>query len=374
MFLHLVEPGDIEDGKNFLEDRMLTESYQLMVHGYINRREFLKISGIVGLGLTTCPIGVPSAEAVKFDRKLYKVSKSGIGMGTIVSITVLNPSKDQAEEAIAIAFEEIERLTKLMSRYDASTPVAQLNSEGFLKGAPPELSFVVKKSMHYHQISNGLFDITVKPLLDLFAKSFKDPKKALPSEEKITGLLELVDAELISLNGKTLLFKKDSMGITLDGIAKGFIVDRAVEKMLLKGINHALLNAGGDIRTIGDKGNNRPWKIAIEDPLKKKNYPDVVPITNRSIATSGSYEVFFDQDKIFHHIVNPKTGLSPLINVSVSVQAPTAMEADALSTALFILDPARGTRLINSLPHCQSLIVTRNQKKIKSNGWQGIRI
>ena len=100
----------------------------------------------------------------------------------------------------------------------------------------------------------------------------------------------------------------------------------------------------------------------------------MVAITNRSIATSGNYEVFFDQDKIFHHIVNPKTGLSPLINVSVSVQAPTAMEADALSTTLFILDPARGTRLIDSLPHCQSLIVTRNKKKIKSTGWQGIRI
>jgi thiamine biosynthesis lipoprotein len=214
----------------------------------------------------------------------------------------------------------------------------------------------------------------VKPLLDLFAKSFKDPKKGLPSEEKITELLELVDAELISINGENLLFKKDSMGITLDGIAKGFIVDRAVEKMLQKGIKHALLNAGGDIRTIGDKGNNRPWKIAIEDPLKKKNYPDVVAITNRSIATSGNYEVFFDQDKIFHHIVNPKTGLSPLINVSVSVQAPTAMEADALSTTLFILDPARGTRLVDSLPHCQSLIVARNKKKIKSNGWHGIRI
>lgn len=353
---------------------MLTESYQLMEHGYINRRDFLKISGIVGLGLTTCPIGVPSAEAVKFDRKLYKVSKSGIGMRTIVSITVLNASKDQAEEAIAIAFEEIERLTKLMSRYDASTPVAQLNSEGFLKEAPPELSFVIKKSMYYHRISNGLFDITVKPLLDLFAQSFRDPKRVPPSEEKITELLELVDTELISLNAKTVVLKRGGMGITLDGIAKGLIVDKVVEKLMLKGISHALLNAGGDIRAIGAKGNNRPWKIAIQDPLKKKDYPDVVAITNRSIATSGNYEAFFDQEKIFHHIVNPKTGLSPLTNLSVSVQAPTAMEADALSTTLFVLDPARGTRLIDSLPYCQSLIITRNKKKIKSNGWQGIRI
>jgi len=353
---------------------MIKESCQLVEHGYINRRDFLKISGIAGLGLATCPIGAPLAEAVKFDRKLYKVSRSRIGMGTIVSMTVFDPSRDRAEEAMAIAFEEIERLAKLMSRHDASTPVAQLNRDGFLKEAPPELSFVIKKSIHYHQISNDLFDITVKPLLDLFVKSYRNPKKTLPSEQKITELLELVDAELIYLNGKTIEFKKDGMGITLDGIAKGFIVDKAAEKLMLKGINHGLINAGGDIRTIGDKGNNRPWKIVIEDPLKNKDYPDMVAITNRSIATSGNYEVFFDQEKIFHHIVNPKTGSSPLINASVSVQAPTAMEADALSTTLFILDPVRGTRLINSLPCFQSLIVTRNRKKIKSNRWQGIRI
>jgi len=346
---------------------MVKEPYQLREHGYMNRRDFLKISGVAGLGLATCAMGAPLAEAVKFDKKLYKVSKSRIGMGTIVSITVLSPSRDHAEEAMAIAFEEIERLTKLMSRYDPVTPLAQMNRNGFLEEAPPELSFVIKKSMYYHQISNGLFDITVKPVLDLFTESIKGPKRIPPNKEKIIDLLELVDAKLISLNGKTIFFKKNGMGITLDGIAKGYIVDKAIEKLMKRGIKHALINAGGDIRTVGDKGNNRPWRIAIEDP-------GVAVITNRSIATSGNYEVFFDKEKIFHHIVNPKTGLSPIINISVSVQAPTAMEADALSTTLFILDPAKGTRLINSLPRCQSLIVTRNQKKIKSNGWQGIRI
>jgi thiamine biosynthesis lipoprotein len=340
----------------------------------MNRRDFLKISSVAGLGVATCAMGAPLAEAVRFDKKLCKVSKSKIGMGTMLSITVLSPSRDHADEAIARAFEEIERLTSVMSRYDASTPVAQLNRDGFLREAPPELCFVIKKSMYYHQIGNKLFDITVKPLLDLFGTSCKDPKNVMPNEENITELLKLVDAEQISLNGKTIAFKKDGMGITLDGIAKGFIVDKAVDKLVVNGIEHGLVNAGGDIRTIGGKGDNRPWKIAIHDPLKKKDYPDIVTITNRSIATSGNYEVFFDQDKLFHHIVNPKTGFSPLINASVSVQAPTAMEADALSTTLFILDPVRGTRLIDSLPYCQSLIVTRNRKKIKSEGWQGIRI
>jgi thiamine biosynthesis lipoprotein len=346
----------------------------LMDNGCMDRRHFLKLSGIVGLGLATYRAVAPCAEAVKFDRALYKVSRSRLGMGTIVSLTVLDPSQDHAEEAVQIAFEEIERLTKLMSRFDAATPVAQLNREGFLNDAPPELSFVIESSLYYHRISNGFFDITVKPILDLFAHSFQGPKEVLPDEEKMAELLELVDTRLISRTRNAIAFKRDGMGVTLDGIAKGFIVDKAVEQLRRRGIKHALLNAGGDIRTIGGRGTQRPWKIAIQDPFGKGNYPALVTIADGSIATSGNYEIFFDQEKIFHHIINPKTGLSPLVNASVSVQAPTAMEADALSTTLFVLDPAQGMRLINSRPSCEGLIVTGNKKKIESAGWHRIRI
>lgn len=353
---------------------MFKEFYQSMERKSITRRSFLKISGILGLGFTACPIESSLAGAIKFDKQLYKVSKSRPAMGTLVSITVFNPSKDQAQEAVEQAFKEIERLTKLMSRFDPNTPVCQLNHDGFLKDVPPELYFVMKESRWYHHFSNGFFDITVKPILDLYAQCCKGSKEVTASMEEIHGLLHLVDANLISLNTKTIAFKRDGMGITLDGIAKGFIVDRAVEKLMKTGIKHALINAGGDIRTIGDKGSNRPWTIAIEDPLKKNNYPDIIAIRNSSIATSGNYEVFFDREKIFYHIINPKTGLSPLINASVSVQAPTAIAADALSTTLFILDPVQGTRLIHRLPQCESLIVTRNNVKIKSTGWHGFKI
>ena len=353
---------------------MVRKAYQKMDHGQVNRRDFLRITSAVGIGLATCSLGAPLAEAVKFDKELYKVSRSRLGMGTLVSITVLNPSKDHAEEAISAAFREIERLTNVMSRYDVRTPLAELNSAGFLKDAPPELSFVINKSLYYHHISSGFFDITVKPVLDVVAQTRKGLIAETVSAAKIAELLRLVDANKIFFEGKNIGFKCDGMGITLDGIAKGFIVDKAAEKLMEQGVKHALLNAGGDIKTIGDKGNNRPWAIAIEDPLKKNNYPDTISITNGAIATSGNYEIFFDKDKVSHHIVNPATGISPVMSASVSVQAPTAMEADALSTTLFALDPIRGTKLINTLPRCKSLIITRNLRKIKSNGWQSIRI
>jgi thiamine biosynthesis lipoprotein len=339
----------------------------------ITRRDFLRLSGMAGLGLAACPMAASLAEASRFDTQLYKVSKSRPEMGTLVSITVLNDSKDQAYEAIELSFEEIARLSSLMSRYDSGTPVSQLNRDGFLKGVPPELSFVVRKSMGYHEISKGLFDITVKPLVDIFEQLSQSPRGISAYEEKIRHLLEFVDARGIIIKEDSIAFRKHGMGITLDGIAKGYIVDKAIGVMRTKGIQYALINAGGDISTIGDRGGRGPWRIAIEDPLKKHNYPDIIGITNSSVATSGNYEVFFDRQKILHHIVNPKTGLSPLMNASVSVQASTAMEADALSTTLFTLDPGTGIRLIQSLPHCEGLIVTRNNIKIKSTGWQGSR-
>jgi len=353
---------------------MSEKSYRIGEYEPITRRGFLRLSGVLGLGLAACPMGASLAEASKFDRQLYKVSKSCPEMGTLVSMTVLNDSKDQAYEAIDLSFEEIARLSKLMSRYDSGTPVSQLNRDGFLKDVPPELSFVVRKSMGYHEISNGLFDITVKPLVDMYKQLSQSSQNISVQEEKIRHLLELVDAGGIIVREDSIAFRKHGMGITLDGIAKGYIVDKAIGVMRRKGIQHALINAGGDIRTVGDKGGKGPWRIAIEDPLKKHKYPDIIGITNSSIATSGNYEVFFDDQKILHHIVNPKTGLSPLINASVSVQASTAMEADALSTTLFTLDPAAGIHLIQSLPHCEALVVTRNNVKLKSTGWQGMRI
>jgi thiamine biosynthesis lipoprotein len=372
--LSFSESSDIDEKKFPRGEGMSEESYRMRESEPITRRGFLRLSGALGLGLAACPIGASLAEASKFEGRLYKVSKSRPEMGTLTSITVLNDSKDQAYEAIECAFEEIVRLTKLLDRHDLGTPVSQLNRDGLLKGVPPELYFVVRESIRYHEISNGLFDITVKPLLDMYEQLSKNREGIPAHEEKIRLLLELVDARLLIMNEGSIAFRKHGMGITLDGIAKGYIVDKAIGVMQSRGIQHALVNAGGDIRTIGDKGYKKPWRIAIEDPLKKHDYPDIIAITNSSIATSGNYEVFFDREKITHHIVNPRTGLSPLMNASVSVRASTAMQADALSTTLFALEPGMGMRLLQSLPHCEGLIVTRNNVKIKSTGWKGIKI
>ncbi len=329
----------------------------------------MKLSGILGIGLASATAIPTWAEAVRFNRKLYKISKTRLAMGTFVSMTLLHSSRDQAEDAMGEAFFEIDRLSRAISRFDETTAVAQLNREGFLKDVPPEVAEVVKRALKYYRVSNGAFDISVKPVVDLFKEKFSQGQKP-PTEGELREALRLVNASNIEFEGSSLRFKHPGMGITLDGIAKGYIVDRASQVLAKHRIKNHLINAGGDIRTMGHRRDKKPWTIAVQDPQKKKHYPDIIHMTDGAIATSGNYEIYFDKEKMFHHIVNPSTGLSPDESTSVSVLAETAMDADALSTSVFVMNPERGTIFINSLPKCESLVVAKGNRKIKSAGWK----
>ncbi|MBW1849916.1 MAG: FAD:protein FMN transferase [Deltaproteobacteria bacterium] len=338
-------------------------------HEIMNRRAFLKLSGLLGLGLTSTSILPVTAEAVKFNNKTYKVSETRVAMGTFVSMTLFNPSRDKAEEAMGHAFEEIDRLTGLLNRFDHKTALAQLNNEGFLNDVPTEVAEVVARALDYYRISSGTFDISVKPVIDLFKRNFAERKNALPDRTELDNALKLVGSDKIELKGRTIRFKKPGVGITLDGIAKGYIVDRASKTIADHQVKDHLINAGGDIRTNGSSQGKKPWTVAIQDPQKNRHYPDIIHMTDGAIATSGNYEIYFDREKMFHHIVDPKTGMSPEVSSSVSVLADTAMNADALSTSVFVMKPAVGIRFIDSIPGCECLVMSRAGKIFKSPGW-----
>ena len=291
-------------------------------------------------------------------------------MGTFVTMTLMHTSKNEAEEVIDRVVEEIDRLTGLMDRFDENTAVARLNREGIIEDAPPEIIEVISRGLYHHRLTGGSFDISVKPVVDLFEKKMGHGKEILPTEEELREALALVDSHQIELEGRRVRFKKPGMGITLDGIAKGYTVDRASEMMASLGVENHLINAGGDIRTMGSKEDQRPWAVAIQDPRKGKDYPDVVHMNDGAIATSGDYESFYDQEKRFHHIVNPKTGLSPEQSSSVSVLGSKTMDADALATAVLVMGPDEGIAFIDSLPSYESLIITKDGYQLKSKGWK----
>lgn len=123
--------------------------------GPMNRRSFIKLSGFLGLGVASASIVPITAEAMKFSKRMYKVSKTRVAMGTFVSMTLIHSSRDKAEEAMGRAFDEIERLTGLMNRFDETTAVAQLNKEGYLREIPPQVAHVVARALYYHRLSQG---------------------------------------------------------------------------------------------------------------------------------------------------------------------------------------------------------------------------
>lgn len=330
----------------------------------LDRRSFLKWLGIIGVGVLT-PVGFSVAlSEEKFDKRLYKTQQTEALMGTFVTITVLDSSRARAEEAVARGFAEVQRLIGIFSRYDSATAVGELNARGGIKGVPQEMTAIMKESFGYYRLTNGWFDITVKPLVDLFKKTFKATGNP-PAASEIKDALSLVGMDNISCNDREIRFLKAGMGITLDGIAKGYIVDRVAMLMKKLNVSYALINAGGDIRALGEK----KWRIAIRDPFDPDKYVEVINLKDNAIATSGNYEVYFDKEKLYHHIITPGTGYSPAEVVSASVVTKTTVAADALSTAILALGPVSGKQLIGKLPDTEALMITRDDVVLRSYGW-----
>ena len=332
------------------------------------RRNLLKLCGLLGVGAATgALLPAERAEALLFGKREYKVSDTRLSMGSFLSITVIHNSRDEAENAIGLANAEIDRLCKLFSRHDAGTPVSTLNKMGSLDAAPPELVEVINRSLYYHRLTNGAFDITVQPVVDLFKNRFAAGHQ--PTEVEIAALLPQIGSEHITVNGNRIALQRHDMGITLDGIAPGYIVDRASALLTRLGVKNHLINVSGDIRTSGSAAKGAPWTVAIQDPNHQKAYPDLVSMGNGAISTSGNYEIYYDREKMFHHIVTPRTGHSPLLTMSVTTTAATLMDADALATGLMVMPPAESLRLVGRQPQYQCFLIGRDNKTMQSAGW-----
>ncbi|UCG13152.1 MAG: FAD:protein FMN transferase [Deltaproteobacteria bacterium] len=336
----------------------------------ISRRTFLSLTGTLSLGVATVGIPLP-AEAVKFNRTLYKVSKSRLGMGTFINMIVFHPSKGETDEAMGRAFEEINRLTSLMTRFQSTSYIGHLNSSGTLREAPPEVMEVLRSSLHYHTISQGAFDITVMPIVDLYQRSFQ-ANNSPPSPRALRETMERVGSQHLRITNDSVSFARSGMEVTLDGIAKGYIIDRAMTVLRQQGLQHALINAGGDIVLHGGKGEGKPWKIGIQDPWNRKGHVDVVTLNTGAIATSGNYEVFFDRERLFHHLIRPNSGNPAPETASVTIRAASCMEADAIATSVYVMGPGRGNQFIGQLPSIEGLVINSQRKKMPSSGWNRI--
>jgi thiamine biosynthesis lipoprotein len=284
------------------------------------------------------------------ETRLYR--QKMVAMGTFVE--VISPHKD----ALEIAFNEINRIEKLLSKYDPDSEISQLNRRGKLK-AGPETFYVVKKAKEFYYLTNGAFDITVGPLMDLWG--FTDKKYSVPSQRKISSALKLVGSDKIILRNQdnVIEFKFSGMKIDLGAIAKGYAVDCAIKKLKEAKVRSCLINAGGQIYCLGSKF-SRPWNIALKDP-RNNGLTGYLKLKDKAVATSGNYEQSFkDNKKYYGHIFDPKTGYPKESGIlSITVIAPDSLTADALSTAIFALGKEKGELLALSLANVEVKIIEK---------------
>jgi thiamine biosynthesis lipoprotein len=289
-------------------------------------------------------------------------------MTTLVTITVEDRSQSKAEEAIGRAFDEMDRVVALLTRFESASPLAVLNDTGRLAEPPPELCAVIEHALWLHRLSDGAFDPTVAPLVDLYQVHFA-AHGGPPDAAERREVLELVGAQCVKVDERTLRLDHAGMALTLDGIGKGFIVDRMVETLASHGVQHALVNAGGDIRALGTHANGRPWRVGVQHPRQADALVETLDLADMAVATSGDYVRFHDVERRHHHTIVPSTGLSPDTIASVSVKAPSALQADALATGVFVLGSEGGMRLLARVEGSAGLILTRAGARFTSVGW-----
>ena len=288
----------------------------------------------------------PSKSRIK-TKQLYRNNR--LLMGTIWEVTSPNPL------AGAIVFSEASRIEQLLSKYIQGSEIFQLNRLGKLK-VSAETFYIIKKSLEFFSLSQGAFDISVAPLVDLWG--FSNQEFQVPGDDKIRAVLKLVGSDKIILHKNDLVveFKIPGMKIDLGAIAKGFALDCAVKKLKENNITSCLINAGGQVYALGDKFNT-PWKIAIRG-AGKSEIAEMVELKDQSASTSGNYEQFFFKNGLrYCHIIDPRTGYPAQTQItSVTVLANQGLTADALSTSIFILGKKDAQELLRKFPEVSTKI------------------
>lgn len=286
------------------------------------------------------------------EQPLYKETQ--VLMGTFVEVI----SSDVT--AAKIVFAEIRRIEGLLSIYQSDSDIGRLNQLGKAQVSQDSL-YVIKKAKEFWQMTDGAFDITVAPLLELWG--FKDKHYRMPEKNEIDDLLKLIGSDKIIIDeeNKSIEFAVKNMAVDLGAIAKGYAVDCAVKKLKATGIKSALINAGGDIYCLGRKSGGS-WKIAVRDP-KSLGFAKILTVKDEAIATSGNYEQYFILDnKRYAHIFNPKSGYPAESGVvSVTVIAPDCLTADALATAIFVLGKKNGEELVKNFSDVKVEIIEKKR-------------
>ena len=289
-------------------------------------------------------------------------------MGTRVSVELWHDEATTASECSEKVFTEMHRIEARMSSYKSDSELSFINDNAATNAVKisDEMMHLIKKSIHFSEVSDGAFDITYASI----GYAYDYRKRLQPSNESISEKLPAIDYHHIMISGNKIQFGNDAVRINLGGIAKGYAVDRAADIIGQCGITQAMVSAGGDSRIIGDR-KGRPWVIGIKHPRDPEGIAIRLPLSESAISTSGDYERFFiDDGNRVHHIINPATGRSATASWSATVVGPDALTTDALSTTIFILGAVDGISLIETLEGIDAIIIDSDGKVHYSSGFE----
>ncbi len=278
-------------------------------------------------------------------------------MGTAIEVQLWAEDAARGEAAVEAVIEELHRIDNLMSTWKPESEISRINSGAAKVPVPAgeELRSLIKQAQTISEHTRGAFDITYASVGFLY--DYRE--RVRPDDTAVAGALESVDYRLVTVDDDagTVSYAREGVRIDLGGIAKGYAVERGIVILRKRGVEHALVSAGGDTRVLGSRL-GRPWRVGIRDPRRDGEMVALLPLTDEAISTSGDYERYFEAEgERYHHIINPGTGQSASSVRSATVVGPDGTLTDALSTSVFVLGVADGLAVINGLDGFEAVVV-----------------
>lgn len=286
-------------------------------------------------------------------------------MGTVVEIQILEGDGQNYPLAFEKAFDEIRRIDSLFSDYKDSSSISLINRLDSGKVVvSKEVTSLIKRALKISAETNGAFDVTVGGLVKLWG--FKDETYHVPMKDSILMVMNNIGYSNIEVVDDSTIIKKKHSQLDLSGIAKGYAVDMAYLVLKGLGIKSFLINAGGEIRGMGED-----WKTGVQDPFSEQGIVEIIVPGDKAVATSGNYQNYFEVDKIrYCHLFDPKTGFPADKVVSVTVISDDVTLADVLATAFFVVGIEKSKELLKKFPGSEFLIIDKDGKKFYSDGFK----
>jgi len=319
------------------------------MHNPLPRRRFVGISAAAA-GMALLPLAASGSSDNAVAPSPHLGIWRGIALGADAMLQIHHPDPGVADRLIARSVAEVRRLERVFSLYRGDSALSALNRQGTLDDPPTDLLRLLGESRQASRLTDGAFDPTVQPLWNLYAGHFAqagaDPRG--PSDAARAAAVALVDYRKVEIGEGSIRLAAGGMALTLNGIAQGYITDRVAELLLSSGVERALVDMGEN-RVLGDRPDGTPWRVGIRNPRLPDGIAETIELRSAAISTSGGYGTEFDPAGRFNHIFDPKTGLTSRRYLSVSVIAPQATTADALSTAFSLLPLDRTAAIVRQL-------------------------